>query len=172
MVSANRTEHDKISEGQSNGLYYNLSWQKRILRWFPDDRPNDDLGSGHFTAKSSWSKTGRTPGVPSVRISHVDSAARRRSGHADDRYAQRRGGHLGGIGLNADNVGMTATETIPPTRAFWAHLLGTSARGGISRRCLAASVRRTSHLVLPYICSARQGVERLGRLLETYAPMR
>lgn len=74
-------------------------------------------------------------------------------------------------GVNAVNVGMTATETITSNpRVLGADPLVVyqpaqgdqpEVPGGIGEEDIV-------YLVLPYICSARQGVERLGRLLETY----
>ena len=62
-------------------------------------------------------------------------------------------------GVNAANVGMTATETITSNpRVLGADPL---VPGGIGEEDLVM-------LVLPYIHSAREGVQRLGRLLETY----
>ena len=62
-------------------------------------------------------------------------------------------------GVNAANVGMTATETITSNpRVLGADPL---VPGGIGEEDLVM-------LVLPYIHSAREGVQRLGQLLETY----
>ena len=62
-------------------------------------------------------------------------------------------------GVNAANVGMTATETITSNpRVRGADPL---VPGGIGEEDLVM-------LVLPYIHSAREGVQRLGQLLETY----
>ena len=62
-------------------------------------------------------------------------------------------------GVNAANVGMTATETITSNpRVRGADPL---VPGGIGEEDLVM-------LVLPYIRSAREGVQRLGQLLETY----
>ncbi len=75
-------------------------------------------------------------------------------------------------GINAENVGMTATETIttnarvlgadPLVRYKKAEKRGEKdVPGGIGEEDLVV-------LVLPYIRSAREGVERLGALLEQY----
>lgn len=62
-------------------------------------------------------------------------------------------------GVNSANVGMTATETITSNpRVLGADPL---VKGGIGEEDIVC-------LVLPYIHSAREGVERLGSLLETY----
>lgn len=62
-------------------------------------------------------------------------------------------------GINAANVAMTATETITTNP----RLLGLDpyVAGGIGEEDLVT-------LVLPYIHSAKEGVQRLGELLETY----
>ena len=62
-------------------------------------------------------------------------------------------------GINAANVGMTATETITSNpRVLGADPL---VQGGIGEEDIV-------YLVLPYIHNAREGVQRLGSLLETY----
>jgi len=68
-------------------------------------------------------------------------------------------GIWGECGFNTCNVGMTATETITSN----ARVLGADplVPGGIGEEDLLT-------VVLPYIRSAREGVERLGKLLETY----
>ena len=62
-------------------------------------------------------------------------------------------------GVNAANVGMTATETITSNpRVLGADPL---VPGGIGEEDIV-------YLTLPYIHTAREGVRRLGKLLETY----
>lgn len=175
MVSANRTEHDKISEGQSNGLYYNLSWQKRILRWLHDDRPERRFGVGPFHRKKFVVvKPEELPAVYQSVISHVQiplpgAGQAMRMTAMPNAVAGK--GIWAASGVNAVNVGMTATETITSNpRVLGADPLVVyqpaqgdqpEVPGGIGEEDIV-------YLVLPYICSARQGVERLGRLLETY----
>jgi len=83
-----------------------------------------------------------------------------------------RDGIWAATGINAANVGMTATETITSNpRVLGADPLVKYQKakfkkdkdipGGIGEEDLVS-------LVLPYIHSAREGVERLGMLLETY----
>lgn len=62
-------------------------------------------------------------------------------------------------GINAENIAMTATETITTNPRIQA--IDPFVDGGIGEEDIVT-------LVLPYIHSAREGVERLGRLLETY----
>lgn len=70
-------------------------------------------------------------------------------------------------GINSKNVGMTATETITSNpRVLGAdpyvnYIEKTKTPGGIGEEDLVV-------LVLPYINSAREGVLRLGSLLEKY----
>ena len=68
-------------------------------------------------------------------------------------------GIWGEAGINACNVAMTATETITSN----ARVLGADplVKGGIGEEDLVT-------IVLPYIHSAREGVVRLGQLLEKY----
>lgn len=68
-------------------------------------------------------------------------------------------GIWGEAGINACNVAMTETETITSN----ARVLGADplVKGGIGEEDFLT-------IVLPYIRSAREGVLRLGRLLETY----
>ena len=68
-------------------------------------------------------------------------------------------GIWGEAGINTCNVAMTATETITSN----ARVLGADplVKGGIGEEDLVT-------IVLPYIHSAREGVVRLGQLLEKY----
>jgi dipeptidase len=71
----------------------------------------------------------------------------------------RKDGIWAATGINAANVGMTATETITSN----ARVLGADplVKEGIGEEDLVT-------IVLPYIHSAREGVVRLGHLLEKY----
>lgn len=73
-------------------------------------------------------------------------------------------------GVNEENVGMTATETITsnprvlgadPLVTYHTDEDGKEIAGGIGEEDIA-------YIVLPYIHSAREGVQRLGSLLEQY----
>ena len=122
---------------------------------------NDDSGSGHFTAKKFV-------------VIHPEEQARKYksviSGVVIDlpenpmRYtampnALEGEGIWAASGVNEANVGMTATETITSNpRVLGADPL---VQNGIGEEDLV-------YIVLPYIHSAKEGVERLGHLLETY----
>ncbi len=74
-------------------------------------------------------------------------------------------------GINAANVGMTATETITSNpRVLAADPLVTLEKGGRGRKDIPGGIGEEDFvvLVLPYIRSAREGVLRLASLLETY----
>ena len=122
---------------------------------------NDDSGSGHFTAKKFVVvKPEELPAVYQSVISHVQiplpgAGQAMRMTAMPNAVAGK--GIWAASGVNAVNVGMTATETITSNPQ------GDQPEvpGGIGEEDIV-------YLVLPYICSARQGVERLGRLLETY----
>jgi dipeptidase len=83
----------------------------------------------------------------------------------------RKNGIWAATGINAANVGMTATETItsnprvlaadPLVEYHEARGRAKAVPGGIGEEDIVV-------LVLPYIHSAREGVERLGELLERY----
>ena len=78
--------------------------------------------------------------------------------------ADRSKGIWGAAGINELNVAMTATETLSTNARVQGAdplLAGTKQEKGIGEEDFVT-------LVLPYIRSARQGVERLGHLLETY----
>ena len=70
-------------------------------------------------------------------------------------------GIWGGAGINSANVAMSATETITTN----ARVLGADplVKDGFGEEDMLT-------LVLPYIKTAREGVLRLGELLETYGP--
>ena len=136
---------------------------------------NDDSGSGHFTAKKFVVvKPEELPAVYQSVISHVQiplpgAGQAMRMTAMPNAVAGK--GIWAASGVNAANVGMTATETITSNpRVLGADPLAVyqpaqgdqpEVPGGIGEEDIV-------YLVLPYICSARQGVERLGRLLETY----
>ena len=134
---------------------------------------NDDSGSGHFTAKKftvihpeDLPKTYRSV------LSHVEiplpEGALRFTAMPN---AVEGKGIWAASGVNAANVGMTATETITSNpRVLGADPLveyqpakgeKPEVPGGIGEEDIV-------YLVLPYIRSAREGVLRLGSLLEQY----
>ena len=122
---------------------------------------NDDSGSGHFTAKKFVVvQPEEHPAVYKSVISHVEVPL---PGNALRMTAMPNAVEGKGIwaaaGVNAANVGMTATETITSNpRVLGADPL---VKGGIGEEDIV-------YLVLPYIRSAREGVHRLGSLLEQY----
>ena len=74
-------------------------------------------------------------------------------------------------GINAANVGMTATETTTSNpRVLAADPMGElrEAKDGEEERCGGIGEEDIVVLVLPYIRAAREGVLRLGALLEQY----
>ena len=122
---------------------------------------NDDSGSGHFMPKKFVVVHPEDhPAVYHSVISHVEIPL---PGNPLRMTAMPNAIEGKGIwaaaGVNAANVGMTATETITSNpRVRGADPL---VPGGIGEEDLVM-------LVLPYIRSAREGVQRLGQLLETY----
>ena len=74
-------------------------------------------------------------------------------------------------GINAANVGMTATETTtsnPRVLAADPMVELREAKDGEEERCGGIGEEDIVYLVLPYVRSAREGVRRLGSLLEQY----
>ena len=74
-------------------------------------------------------------------------------------------------GVNAKNVAMTATETITSNpRVLGADPLVVyePAKDGKEEKAGGIGEEDIVYIVLPYITSAREGVKRLGSLLETY----
>ena len=122
---------------------------------------NDDSGSGHFMPKKFVVVHPEDhPAIYKSVISHVEIPL---PGNPLRMTAMPNAIEGKGIwaaaGVNAANVGMTATETITSNpRVLGADPL---VPGGIGEEDLVM-------LVLPYIHSAREGVQRLGQLLETY----
>ena len=122
---------------------------------------NDDSGSGHFTAKKfTVFQPQDYPAVYKSVISGVEiplpGSGLRITAVPN---AVEGKGLWAASGVNAANVGMTATETITSNpRVLGADPL---VKGGIGEEDIV-------YLVLPYVRSAREGVRRLGSLLEQY----
>ena len=122
---------------------------------------NDDSGSGHFTAKKlAVFQPKDYPAVYKSVISGVEiplpAGGLRMT--AMPNAVEGKGIWAAG-GVNEAGVGMTATETITSNpRVLGADPL---VKGGIGEEDIV-------YLVLPYIRSAREGVHRLGSLLEQY----
>lgn len=134
---------------------------------------NDDSGSGHFTAKKfTVIHPEDLPKIYRSVLSHVEiplpEGALRFTAMPN---AVEGKGIWAASGVNAANVGMTATETITSNpRVLGADPLveyqpakgeKPEVPGGIGEEDIV-------YLVLPYIHSAREGVLRLGNLLEQY----
>ena len=134
---------------------------------------NDDSGSGHFTAKKfTVIHPEELPKTYRSVLSHVEiplpEGALRFTAMPN---AVEGKGIWAASGVNAANVGMTATETITSNpRVLGADPLveyqpakgeKPEVPGGIGEEDIV-------YLVLPYIHSAREGVLRLGSLLEQY----
>ena len=121
---------------------------------------NDDAGSFHYTAKKVQIIPARKePATYKSVLSHAeiplpgDALA-----HTAAPNALEGEGIWAASGINEANVSMTATETITSNpRVLGADPL---VKSGIGEEDLVM-------LVLPYIRSAREGVERLGTLLVT-----
>ena len=134
---------------------------------------NDDSGSGHFTAKKFVVvQPEEHPAVYKSVISHVEVPL---PGNALRMTAMPNAVEGKGIwaasGVNAANVGMTATETITSNpRVLGADPLVVyqPARDGQPEVPGGIGEEDIVYLVLPYIHSAREGVLRLGKLLEEY----
>ena len=122
---------------------------------------NDDSGSGHFTAKKfTVFQPQDYPAVYKSVISGVEiplpGSGLRITAVPN---AVEGKGLWAASGVNAANVGMTATETITSNpRVLGADPL---VKGGIGEEDIV-------YLVLPYVRTAREGARRLGSLLEQY----
>ena len=133
---------------------------------------NDDSGAGHFTPKKfAVIHPEEQPREYESVISHVKIKL------PDDpmQYtampnAVKGEGIWAASGVNAAHVGMTATETITsnprvlgadPLVTYQSAEEGEEIAGGIGEEDIV-------YIVLPYIHSAREGVKRLGMLLEQY----
>ena len=134
---------------------------------------NDDSGSGHFTAKKFVVvQPEEHPAVYKSVISHAEVPL---PGNALRMTAMPNAVEGKGIwaasGVNAANVGMTATETITSNpRVLGADPLVVYQPAGDGQPEVPGGIGEEDivYLVLPYIHSAREGVLRLGRLLEEY----
>ena len=134
---------------------------------------NDDSGSGHFTAKKfTVVHPEDLPKVYRSVLSHVEvplpEGAMRFTAMPN---AVEGKGIWAASGVNAANVGMTATETITSNpRVLGADPLVEyrPAKGGQPEVPGGIGEEDIVYLVLPYIHTAREGVQRLGQLLQTY----
>ena len=134
---------------------------------------NDDSGSGHFTAKKFVViHLEDQPKVYESVISHVKIALPENP----MRYtampnAVKGEGIWAASGVNEAQVGMTATETITSNpRVLGADPLVTYQPKSDDQEEIAGGIGEEDivYIVLPYIHSAREGVQRLGSILEKY----
>ena len=134
---------------------------------------NDDSGSGHFTAKKFVVVTSEEQPKTYVSVlSHVkvelpEQAMR----YTSMPNAEKGEGIWAASGVNEANVAMTATETIttnPRVQGADPLVVYQPAKDGQEEVPGGIGEEDIVYLVLPYIKSAREGVARLGHLLETY----
>ena len=134
---------------------------------------NDDSGSGHFTAKKFTVVTPKEQPKTYVSVlSHVkvelpEQAMR----YTSMPNAEKGEGIWAASGVNEANVAMTATETIttnPRVQGADPLVVYQPAKDGQEKVPGGIGEEDIVCLVLPYIKSAREGVARLGQLLETY----
>lgn len=130
---------------------------------------NDDSPSGVFTSKKMVVvKANENPKLYKSKISHVRIPLPEKS----LRYTlmpnvEKNEGIWGASGINEKNVAMTATETITTN----ARVLGADPLIEVKKNNkdnTGIGEEDFVVLVLPYISSAREGVIRLGELLEKY----
>ena len=134
---------------------------------------NDDSGSGHFTAKKFITiHPEEQPAVYKSVLSHVEiELPKNPMRFTAVPNAIKGEGIWAASGVNEANVGMTATETITSNpRVLGADPLVEyhPAKDGQPETAGGIGEEDIVYIVLPYIHSAREGVERLGSLLEKY----
>ena len=134
---------------------------------------NDDSGSGHFTAKKFVTvHPGEQPTTYKSVLSHVEiELPQNPMRYTSVPNAIEGEGIWAASGVNEANVGMTATETITSNpRVLGADPLVEyhPAQGGQPETVGGIGEEDIVTIVLPYIHSAREGVERLGGLLKKY----
>lgn len=134
---------------------------------------NDDSGSGHYTSKKlAVIHPEEQPKIYKSVISHVEiELPENPMRYTAMPNAEEGEGIWAACGVNEAHVGMTATETItsnprvlgadPLVRYQPAKDGKEEIPGGIGEEDIV-------YIVLPYIHSAREGVKRLGSLLEQY----
>lgn len=134
---------------------------------------NDDSGSGHFTAKKFTVVTPKEQPKTYVSVlSHVKVELPEQSmRYTSMPNAEKGEGIWAASGVNEANVAMTATETIttnPRVQGADPLVVYQPAKDGQEEVPGGIGEEDIVYLVLPYIKSAREGVARLGHLLETY----
>ena len=134
---------------------------------------NDDSGAGHFTPKKfQVMHPEDQPKVYQSVISHVKIPLPENSMRCTSMPdAVNKQGIWAASGVNEAHVAMTATETITSNpRVLGADPLVRYQPAEDGREEIPGGIGEEDivYLVLPYIRSAREGVKRLGSLLETY----
>jgi dipeptidase len=134
---------------------------------------NDDSGSGHFTEKKFIViHPEDQSNVYHTVLSHLTiKLPDNPMGFSAMPNAVEGMGIWAASGVNEDHVGMTATETITSNpRVLGADPLVKYHPAEDGKPEIAGGIGEEDivYITLPYIHSAREGVERLGSLLETY----
>ena len=134
---------------------------------------NDDSGSGHYTSKKlAVIKPEEQPKIYKSVISHVEiELPENPMRYTAMPNAEEGEGIWAACGVNEAHVGMTATETITSNpRVLGADPLVTYQPKSDDQEEIAGGIGEEDivYIVLPYIHSAREGVQRLGSILEKY----
>ena len=134
---------------------------------------NDDSASGHFTAKKVVVvQPQEQPIKYRSELSHVEiELPSDPMKYTCVPNAVKGEGVWAASGVNAANVAMTATETITSNpRVLGADPLVVYQPAADGKEEVAGGIGEEDivYIVLPYIHSAREGVERLGSILEKY----
>ena len=134
---------------------------------------NDDSGAGHFTAKKfAVVSPKQQPKTYHSVFSHVTiELPENPMRYTAMPNAVKGEGIWAASGVNEAQVGMTATETITSNpRVLGADPLVTYQPKSDDQEEIAGGIGEEDivYIVLPYIHSAREGVQRLGSILEKY----
>ena len=134
---------------------------------------NDDSGSGHYTSKKfAVIHPEEQPKIYKSVISHVEiELPKNPMRYTAMPNAEEGEGIWAACGVNEAHVGMTATETITSNpRVLGADPLVTYQPKSDDQEEIAGGIGEEDivYIVLPYIHSAREGVQRLGSILEKY----
>ena len=134
---------------------------------------NDDSGSGHFTPKKFIAMDpAKQPKVYTSELSHVKiQLPKDPMRYTAVPNALKGEGIWAACGVNEAHVAMTATETITSNpRVLGADPLVVYQEKTEDTEEIAGGIGEEDivYIVLPYIRSAREGVKRLGSLLEQY----
>ena len=134
---------------------------------------NDDSGSGHYTSKKfAVIHPEDQPRKYRSVLSHVEiELPENPMRYTAMPNAEEGEGIWAACGVNEAHVGMTATETITSNpRVLGADPLVTYQPKSDDQEEIAGGIGEEDivYIVLPYIHSAREGVQRLGSILEKY----